>query len=135
VLEVLSAKTSAVPTRKSATRTTATDTVPVTMEAATSASTQARSRSTVTTISRRSRRSAMAPACNPNSSGGSHCSSAANDTRKGSWVWEATSSGPAAIAIPSPVLLSQDDDSSHRKPGPRREGARVSTIRLTRGQG
>ena len=70
VWEVLSAKTSAVPRRKSATSTTAIETVPVTTVVAIRTSTTARTRSTVTTMSRRSSRSEMAPACSPKSSGG-----------------------------------------------------------------
>ena len=45
---------------------------------------------------RRSTRSATTPAYSPNSSHGSCWSSSAIATRNGSWVWEATSSGPAA---------------------------------------
>ena len=83
------------------------------------------------------RRSAAGPAgrparrrSSPNSSGGSHCSSAASATRNGSCVSEATSSGPAASAMPSPRLLIHDEASSHRNPAPRRGGAATSTRRL-----
>ena len=61
------------------------------------------------TIRRRSTRSASAPAYRPNSSQGSRCSTAASATRNGSWVCEATSSGPAARARPSPRLDVQDE--------------------------
>ena len=61
------------------------------------------------TISRRSSRSVSAPAQRPKTSGGSHCSSAASATRNASSVFEATSSGPAASAMPSPRLLVHDD--------------------------
>ena len=131
VLVVLSANTSAVPSRNIATSTIAIETVPLITASASSTSTTARSRSTVTTMSRRSRRSATAPACRPKRSGGSHCSNAASATRKASWVWDATSSGPAAIAIPSPRFDTQDEASSHRKPTPRRSGTTASTRRLT----
>ena len=129
---MLSAKTSAVPRRNIATSTAAIETVPLTTARASSTSTTARSRSTVTTISRRSSRSESAPAYRPKTSGGSHCSSAASATRNASWVWEATSNGPAAIAMPSPRLDTHDDASSQRKPAPRRGGATASTIGLTR---
>ena len=84
----------------------------------------ARSRSTATTITpavepvgerrRRTARTAAAAAT---------AASAASATRNGSSVCDATSSGPAASAMPSPRLLVHDDASSHRKPGPRRAGA------------
>ena len=49
-----------------------------------------------------------------------------------SWsVCEATSSGPAARAMPSPTLLIQEEASSHRKPVPSRAGATVSRSLLT----
>ena len=131
VWEVVSAKVSAVPSRNIATRTTAMLTWPVTIEAYRTTSTSARSRSTVTTIARRSRRSARAPAYSPKSSHGSCWSRTAIATRKGSCVWEATSSGPAEIEIPSPMLLIHDDARSHRKGRPSRTGAMTSAIRLT----
>ena len=40
---------------------------------------------------------------------------------------DATSSGPAASAMPSPRLLTHDDASSHRNERPRRAGARTSS--------
>ena len=130
VLEVVSANTSAVPSRNIATSTTAIDTAPVSTESASTTSTAARSRSTTTTSSRRSSRSASAPAYSPKTSGGSHWSSAASATRNASWVCEATSSGPAAIAMPSPRLEIHEEASSQRKPVPRRAGTTVSTRRL-----
>ena len=73
------------------------------------AMTAIRARLTVIMIARRSSRSASTPAHRPKRNGGSHCSSAAMATRNGSWVWEATSSGPAAMASPSPRLLAHDE--------------------------
>ena len=52
-------------------------------------------------------------------------------TSSGSRVWEATSSGPAARAIPSPRLDTHDEANSQRKPVPRRPGATVSSRRST----
>jgi hypothetical protein len=51
------------------------------------------------------------------------------DTRNGSSVWEATSSGPAARAMPSPALLIRVDARSQRKLRPSLAGATVSVIR------
>ena len=53
---------------------------------------------------------------------GSCCSVAPIATRKGSWVWEATRSGAAASANPSPRLLAHEDAQSQRKLVPRRAG-------------
>ena len=84
---------------------------------------------------RRSTRSAIAPAYRPNSSHGStleqhrHARPAAAIA-----VSEATSSGPAASAMPSPRLRRPADDaSSHRNGFPRRTGATASRMRPTRG--
>ena len=55
--------------------------------------------SPATTMRRRSKRSAAAPPRTPKSSTGRYSLSSAIETRNGSRVWEATSSGPAAIAI------------------------------------
>ena len=107
------------------------DTRAVTMVALSTATTPARSRSATMTTRRRSSRSASAPAHSPNSSQGSRCSTAAIATRTALRVCEATSSGPAARAIPSPMLLTHQDASSHRKPRPSRGGVTTSTIRLT----
>ncbi len=62
---------------------------------------------------------------------GSRCRMAAEATRKGSWVCEATSSGPAASAIPSPTLLVHVEASSQRKGRPIRTGAIASMSLLT----
>ena len=45
----------------------------------------------------------------PNTSGGAQRSSAASETRNGSSVSDATSSGPAATAIPSPRFVVHDE--------------------------
>ena len=134
VLEVESANTSATPSAKTETSTTVMDTWPVAIEAQSSARTTLRTRFAVTTTVRRSRRSAMAPAYSPISSHGSPRSSPAIATRRASSVCEATSSGPAAMAIPSPMLVVHDETSSHRNRWPRRAGRTVSTKRLTSGQ-
>ena len=132
VCEALSAKTSAVASRKSATSTTrdrdragddrygddAEDQRPARVDGARPSA-------------RRSRRSESAPAYSPNSSGGSHWTSAARETTKALFVWEATSSGPAASAKPSPRLLVHDDPSSQRNPTPSRGGATVSMSPVT----
>src|SRR5659263_649090 len=131
VCEELSANTSAVPSTKRETRTTTIDTRSVTTASARSIRTTARTTSTVTTMRRRSSLSVRAPANNPNINGGNHWTVAASATIAGLLVSEATTSGPAAIAMPSPRLLTHDDASSHRKPVPRRAGATVSTSRLT----
>ncbi len=75
--------------------------------------------------------SVTAPATRPNSSGGSHCTPAARETRNGSRVSEATSSGPAARAMPSPRLEVHEEASSQRNPVPSRAGTTVSTMRPT----
>jgi hypothetical protein len=68
----------------------------------------------VSTIRRRLSRSESTPAHSPKTSGGAQRSNAAIATRKGSVVSEATSSGPAAIAMPSPRLVVHDEPSSQR---------------------
>ena len=128
---VLSAKTSAVPSRNIATSTSQIDTVSVRTDAARSSRTPTRSRSTMTTMSLRSSRSASAPASSAKRNGGSHRRSAAIATRNSWSVWDATSSGPAAIAMPSPRLLTQVEAISHRKPTPSRVGATLSSNPLT----
>ena len=60
---------------------------------------------------------------------GRYSLSTAIETRNGSRVCEATSSGPAASAMPSPMLLTNVADSSQRKLRPSRVGAMVSVIR------
>ena len=87
---------------------------PVTIVTTRAASTTARTASAAITIRRRSSRSDSTPAYRPNTSGGAHRSRAASETRNGSSVSEATSSGPAASAMPSPRLVVQDDASSQR---------------------
>ena len=82
-------------------------------------------------IRRRSNRSATTPASSPNNSHGSRCSTTASATRNGSRVCDATSSGPAASAMPSPRLLTQNDPSNHRNDGPSRAGAMTSARRVT----
>ena len=129
---VVSANTSAVPSRNIVTRTTATFTEPVTSIAVRTARTPARTRSTATTSRRRSTRSASTPAYSPNSSQGRNWSSPLIATRNGSEVWDAISSGPAARAMPSPRLLVQDDPTSQRKDVPIRAGSTASTTRPTR---
>jgi hypothetical protein len=92
VLEVVSAKVSAVPNRNMTTSTTAMFTQPVTIVIASIVRTTVRIRSTATTTRRRSSRSAMTPAFSPKSSHGRRWSSTAIATSSGSLVCEATSS-------------------------------------------
>ena len=131
VCELLSAKTSAVLSTNSVTSTPAIDTWSVATASVSTATTAARARSTLTTINRRSSRSVSAPATSPNSSGGSHCSVAARATRNASCVSDATSSGPALSAMPSPRFDTHDEAISQRNPTPSRGGAATSTRRLT----
>ena len=84
-------------------------------------------------IRRRSSRSAATPASRPKNSHGTRCSTTASATRNGSRVWEATSSGPAARAMPSPRLLTHDDPSSQRNETPSRDGATASSTRVEGG--
>ncbi len=135
VLVLLSAKTSAVPSRNIATRTTAIGAESTAIATASRARTTIRAASTATMIRRRSSRSVSAPAHRPNSMGGAHWSSAARATRNAWSVLEATSSGPAARAMPSPRLLVHDDAMTSRNPRPRRGGARTSSRRLTKTAG
>ena len=128
---VASANTSAVPSTNIATSTSQMETCPVTMTTHRPARTSVRSESTTITITRRSSRSASAPATRPSSSHGSSEATTALDTSTGLCVCEATSSGPAATIRPSPRLLAHDDASSQRNPVPRRAGTTVSTRRLT----
>ena len=125
---VMSANVSAVPSRNIAASTMPTLTTSVAIDSASTASTTARATLTAITISRRSWRSAITPACSPNSSHGRRCSNPARATSNGSSVCDATSSGPAATAIPSPRLLTHDDESNHRNPVPIRGGATASSI-------
>ena len=128
---VASANTSAVPSARSAASTTAMLTCPVTITVQSRASTTTRTPLAAMMIRRRSSRSASAPAKSPTTSQGSWSAMAAEATRSGSRVWEATSSGPAASRRPSPRLVTHDDPMSQRKPVPSRVGRTVSTIRLT----
>ncbi len=132
VAVVLSAKTSAVASSPRASSATVTETRPAIIVAMRTLSTTARIPSAAITIRRRSSRSDSTPAYRPNTSGGAHRSRAASDTRNGSRVSDATSSGPAATATPSPRFVVQDDANSQRKPAPSRAGTRPSTTLLTR---
>src|SRR5438046_2188064 len=68
----------------------------------------------------------------PKSRAGRYSLNSAIETRNGSRVWDATSSGPAEIATPSPTLLTPVDARSQRKFAPRRAGATVSVMRVGR---
>src|SRR4029079_660309 len=117
------ANVSAVPSTNSATSTMAMLTALLTIVTARTTRMAARTRLTAAMRRTRSTLSATTPACTPNSSTGRFWASAAIDTRNGSRVWLATSSGPAASAIPSPMLVMTDATSSRRNPRPSREGA------------
>src|SRR3712207_6678860 len=127
VPEVVSAKTSATPRTKSAARTAPRPTSPVSRAVARTTRTPLRARSTPMTSRRRSTRSARTPACRPKSSHGSRYTRAPRATRNGSWVWPATSSGPAARAMPSPRLPTQDDPTSQQNGFPIRAASTAST--------
>jgi hypothetical protein len=130
-LEAVLLKTSAVPRRNIARRTSVMSTLPVRIEAASNPSTAARARSTVATIRARLRRSASAPASRAKTSQGRRWSRVASATKLGSRVTEAMSSGPAASAKPSPRLDTQEDATSQRKLVPSRRGSRLSRSRFT----
>ena len=132
VAVVVSANTSATPYRKSTTRMTTMSTQPTTMATHSTATTTARRPSATMTTSRRSSRSATAPAHSPNSSHGRRCNSAASETSTALRVCEATSSGPAASATPSPMLLTHEEATSHRKDVPMRGGSTRSRSGATR---
>src|SRR6185369_6169470 len=83
------------------------------------------------TMRRRSTRSDSTPAYRPNTNEGAQRISAANATRNALPVSDATSSGPAAPAMPSPRLLIHDDETSHRYDEPRRRGTTSSSNLLT----
>lgn len=68
-----------------------------------------------------------APATSPKSNGGSHWIVAASATTAAFGVSDATSSGPAASATPSPRLVVHDEASSHWNPLPSRAGTTPST--------
>ncbi len=129
VLLAESANVSAVPRTNNVTSTTAMLMFPVTMVATRTTSANARARSTTMTIRRRSKRSAIAPPSTPNSRVGRYSLSTAIDTRNGSLVCEATSSGPAARTTPSPKLLTMAADRSHRKLRPSLVGTMASVGR------
>ena len=100
VLLAESANVSAVPRTNSATRTTAMlDRAADDRGREQPPGRRARTRLTTTTIRRRSNRSATAPASTPNRSGG-RSGSRASETRNGSLVCEATSSGPGGERDP-----------------------------------
>jgi hypothetical protein len=82
---------------------------------------------TVTTRRRRSRRSAQAPLSSAKSSQGSCWAKTAPATAAGSVVIEATSSGPAAMVTPSPMLETALAVQSLLKSAPRR-GKRARKI-------
>ena len=131
VLLAESANVSAVPRTNSATSTTRMFTFPLTIVATSTPRTTARPRFTTMTMRRRSNRSAAAPPNTPNSSTGRYSAKRAIDTSSGSCVWEATSSGPAASAMPSPTLLMVVADRSQRKLRPSLAGVTVSVIRAS----
>ena len=108
VAELVSTNTSQVPRQKTATSTIQIVTCPVARNVTRTASSPARATLPTAISHRRSTRSATTPAYSPNSSHGSCWSSSAIATRNGSWVWEATSSGPAARPSPSARLLAHD---------------------------
>src|SRR4051794_21169026 len=112
-------------------RTTAIDTLSMTIVVARTASTPPRAKSTATTMRRRSSRSAMAPAYRLKSSHGRYWSRVARATSRGSRVCEATRRGPADTAIPSPRFDVPDEASNHRNETPNRLGAMTSTMRPT----
>ena len=127
---VESAKTSATPTRNIAPMTSQMLTCPERITAQSPTSTTARAPSIAITSTRRSRRSAIAPATSPKSSQGSWKATAAAATSTGLRVCDATSSGPAAIIRPSPRLVVHEDATSQRNEVPSRDGKTVSTTRL-----
>ena len=131
VLLAESAKVSAVPRMNSTIRTTAMLTVPLTIVLTRTTRTPARTRSTAMTIRRRSKRSAAAPPTTPKIRTGRYPLRRASETRNGSCVSEATRSGPAAIAMPSPMLLMSVAEKSQRKLRPSLVGAMFSAIRAS----
>lgn len=125
----VSANSSATPTANSVTSSSAIDTVPVAMVTTRTASTATRTRFAVSTSRRRSTRSASAPAYRPSRRVGRFCTIAAAAIRAGSRVSEATSSGPAARAIPSPSWPTHDEARFQRNGTPIRAGATHSPRR------
>ena len=129
-----SANTSATPRANMTARTRKTFTTSVTMNVHSAAITATRSPLATITMRRRFRRSASAPAQRPNRSQGSRWSIAASATRNALSVCDATSRGPAARAMPSPMLLVQDEPTSQRNDRPSRRGKTASTSLLTNSQ-
>jgi hypothetical protein len=68
----------------------------------------------------------------PNMSTGRYSLSRAIETSNGSRVSDATRSGPAEMAIPSPTLVMNDAESSQRKLEPSLAGEIISMIRTGR---
>src|SRR6478672_6655712 len=132
VLLAESAKTSAVASAKRAIRTIAMLTDPVTTVYTRTDSIAARLTLAMTTIRLRSTRSATAPPGMPKRRNGRYSLRTARETRKGSRVSDATSSGPAATVTPSPRLLTNDAEKSQRKLRPSRAGAIASEVRAGR---
>ena len=132
VLLAESANVSAVPRTNNVTRTTAMPTVPLTIVATRTTSATARPRLATMTMRRRLKRSAAAPPRTPNSRIGRYSLRTASDTRNGSLVRDATSSGPAASTTPSPTLLTIVADRSQRKLRPSLVGTTVSIGRASR---
>ena len=89
--------------------------------------------STTMTIRRRSNRSAAAPPRTPNSRIGRYSLRSAIETRNGSRVCDATSSGPAASTTPSPALLTIVAARSQRKLRPSLAGTMASVGRRESG--
>ena len=102
---------------------------PLAITTTSAASTKVRPRLTITTIRRRSNRSAATPPITPNRSTGRYSLRSAIETRNGSCVSEATSSGPAETTTPSPIPLAIDADSSQRNFRPSLVGAMASVSR------
>lgn len=113
---------SAVPMANMAINTEMMFTVPLKMVPNNMAITRQRNASPTITRRRRSNRSASAPAHSPNNNCGRRSNRPARATRNALSVCEATSNGPAATAMPSPMLATQDEASSQRKPMPNRSG-------------
>ena len=128
---VASTNTSAVPRATNVPRTMAMLTCPVAITAHRTARTSPRTTLAAMITRRRSSRSASAPATSPNTSQGTCSANMADDTSSGLRVCEATSSGAAAMSIPSPRLVTHDEPTSQRNPVPRRAGKTVSTMRVT----
>jgi len=128
---VLSTNTSAVASSASVSSTTGTDTRPVTNTPTSTPRAPTRTAFATSTMRRRSSRSESTPAQSPNTSGGAQRSRAASATRSGLAVSDATSSGPAATAIPSLRFVAHDDASNQRNPLPNRAGTTASTTLRT----